>query len=223
MLCGLGVLFVVACGTATDEQATSGDTAVTEIPADLLDQARRTVDAAKSDYLSTLLEELRAHGPAKALHACSMDAQDLARIHSMWGARLRRVTLKVRNPEDTPDEFERGILEEWEALHQRNELPEEYAEIVTAGDRRTLRYLKPIVVMRPCLSCHGAPATMDPEVVARLGELYPDDEAIGYKEGDLRGAFSVTMDLTERRSEPQTPGQDDGDTAEEGQGEDPAS
>jgi hypothetical protein len=195
-LSALGVIVVVACGTAGEQQAPTAEPGTTqEVPADLLDQVRNMTKAVGSDFLGKLLQELRAHGPAEALQACSMDAQDLAHAHSMSGARVRRVTLKMRNPADAPDEYERAVLEEWEALHEQDELPTEHAAIVSADGRRTLRYLKPIVVMPPCLSCHGDPAEMEPEVNARLGELYPEDTATGYAVGDLRGAFSVTLEL----------------------------
>jgi hypothetical protein len=34
-------------------------------------------------------------------------------------------------------------------------------------------------------------------VTAKLNELYPADKAIGYKEGDLRGAFVVVKNLAQ--------------------------
>jgi hypothetical protein len=45
----------------------------------------------------------------------------------------------------------------------------------------------------PCLACHGDPAAMKPEVAAMLRELFPEDRAVGYKDGDFRGAVSVSV------------------------------
>jgi hypothetical protein len=42
-----------------------------------------------------------------------------------------------------------------------------------------------------CLSCHGKKEDLDPEVLDQLNELYADDRATGFSEGDLRGAFVV--------------------------------
>ena len=39
-------------------------------------------------------------------------------------------------------------------------------------------------------------ATFSPELTAALAERYPADEGVGYREGDLRGAISVTVPLT---------------------------
>ena len=44
-----------------------------------------------------------------------------------------------------------------------------------------------------CLGCHGK--SIAPEVKAKLAELYPEDKATGFSEGDLRGAFVVTRDV----------------------------
>lgn len=50
--------------------------------------------------------------------------------------------------------------------------------------------MKAIPVGGPCVVCHGE--QIAEPVAARLSELYPEDEARGYKPGDLRGAFTLT-------------------------------
>ena len=44
-----------------------------------------------------------------------------------------------------------------------------------------------------CLACHGE--QLDSVVKARLETLYPDDQALGYRVGDIRGAFTITQPL----------------------------
>jgi len=51
--------------------------------------------------------------------------------------------------------------------------------------------MKGIRVEAPCLLCHGDP--IDASLAAALAERYPADAAIGYAEGDLRGAFWVEV------------------------------
>jgi hypothetical protein len=63
----------------------------------------------------------------------------------------------------------------------------EYSEVV--GDE--FRYMKAIPTNIVCLKCHGS--EIDPKVAAKLEKLYPEDKAIGFKQGDIRGAFYVTM------------------------------
>ncbi len=67
----------------------------------------------------------------------------------------------------------------------------EHYEIVQTDDLREFRYMKAIAIPKgaPCLICHGE--NIDPGLHAKIKGRYPEDEATGFKEGDLRGAFSV--------------------------------
>ena len=40
-----------------------------------------------------------------------------------------------------------------------------------------------------CLTCHGE--TLAPELAAAIAREYPNDQATGFKLGELRGAFRV--------------------------------
>jgi hypothetical protein len=39
--------------------------------------------------------------------------------------------------------------------------------------------------------CHGPVDAIDEEILAAVAENYPDDQAVGFVEGDLRGWFWV--------------------------------
>jgi len=150
------------------------------------------------DTRSLLLKELGEKGPAGAIQACSAVALEMARKHERQGWRVRRVSLKVRNPADTPDPYEARILKQFEALNAKGQLrPDtEHVEVVTEEGKASLRYLKPIVITTPlCLNCHGPQEGLLPEVKAVLQALYPGDQATGYQLHDLRGAVSVKIPL----------------------------
>lgn len=49
----------------------------------------------------------------------------------------------------------------------------------------------------PCLLCHGTTDQVADEVEQAITEFYPYDEAMGYKAGDIRGAWSVKIPLNE--------------------------
>jgi hypothetical protein len=40
-----------------------------------------------------------------------------------------------------------------------------------------------------CLVCHGE--TLAPEIAAQIAAQYPEDQATGFADGDLRGVFWV--------------------------------
>lgn len=189
----IGVVLTVACGTATEEAPQPGG--APELPTDAVDRARGAVKTMGSRLMETLTGQLKEGGPVEAIRVCSEMAPAIGAEQSVDGLTIRRVSLKVRNPQDRPDDYERAVLLAWQSLATDGELPAESAEVVDLHGRRTLRYMKPIVVMKPCLACHGDPAAMGPELKAALGERYPGDEATGYADGDLRGAFTVTIGL----------------------------
>jgi hypothetical protein len=74
-------------------------------------------------------------------------------------------------------------------------MPDEVVSVQEAGGGQELRYLKPLRIVPPCLTCHGDRKAMDVELVELLEELYPEDRAVGYENGDLRGAVSVRLTL----------------------------
>jgi len=56
------------------------------------------------------------------------------------------------------------------------------------------RFMKAIPTGGVCLACHGT--QLSPEISQTLADLYPNDLATGFSEGDIRGAFVVTQALT---------------------------
>jgi len=188
------VLALVACGPAPREPAAENSPA--EVPPEALEKARQAADALTGELIATLGRELGAGGPVGAVKVCAEMAPQIAASHSGDGVTVRRVTLKVRNPQDTPDEYERGVLADLESRLADGALPKEVTEVVSDGAGSRLRYLRPLVIKSTCLQCHGDVESMDPELRTLLEERYPDDQAVGYKQGDLRGAVSVTVDLS---------------------------
>ena len=50
-----------------------------------------------------------------------------------------------------------------------------------------IAYAEPLVIQPVCLTCHGA--EVGPEIKAAIAERYPQDQATGYKLGELRGVI----------------------------------
>jgi hypothetical protein len=70
----------------------------------------------------------------------------------------------------------------------------EIAEIVTEGETKLFRWMRPILMSDSCLACHGE--AIDPRVKLLLGQEYPLDDATGYAAGQLGGAYSVRKILS---------------------------
>ncbi len=177
----------------------SADAARSDSAADLEPyavKARAAVKAMGGALQTKLKEALAADGPIAAVQVCKTIAPEIATEQSKAaGMTIRRTALKVRNPDNAPDALERKVLEDFAARlaagADANML--EHIEEVTGDGKTTVRYFKAIpTAAAPCLVCHGS--AVSGELKETIDKLYPTDQATGFKEGDLRGAFSVTMD-----------------------------
>lgn len=160
-----------------------------------LAESRALAGQLGSQLGAALKKELSANGPEAAIGVCRQVAPDLAgQLSRQSGARVARVSLKTRNPLlGQPDAWEQAVLQDFERRLAAGEKPEtvEHAELVSEPAGRSFRYMKAIAVQPMCLGCHGATEAMAPAIRERLAADYPQDRAVGYAPGQLRGAFSV--------------------------------
>ena len=141
-----------------------------------------------------LITAMQAGGPIAAIDVCNKTAPAIAHsISTEKGWQVGRTSLKVRNPGNTADDWERAVLRRFEASKAQGTDPNtlEYSETVQTAKGAEFRYMKAIPMGQPCLACHGA--TLAPEISKKLGALYPEDQATGFKAGDIRGAFTITQ------------------------------
>lgn len=183
--CGVAMKFSAAQRKANDERVEKALLDARKISAELTEKVR-----------GLLLRELEKGGYEGAIAVCADVAQDITRqFNKQSGHYARRVSLGHRNPKDLPDEYERRKLESFDRLNREKKLESEYYEVVSEQGRRYLRYLKPVIAGRMCLNCHGQPDQIPIGVQRVIQEKYPNDRAIGYHEGDVRGAVSVKIAL----------------------------
>lgn len=133
-----------------------------------------------------LQEALRrglAEGPDAAVAACRLRAPEIAKAHSGPDVRIGRTSHRLRNPANVAPPWVGPVLERYLA-DASDRAPRAVA--VEEGRRG---YVEPILVQPPCLMCHGT--SLAPEVAARIDALYPEDRAVGFEAGELRGVFWV--------------------------------
>jgi hypothetical protein len=158
-------------------------------------EAEVRADAAARELAGALMKELAAAlakgGAAGAVDVCSVEAPRIAgEVTAREKLTVRRVSLRIRNPANAPDDHERRVLEEWAAGK-----PEVRSEVVAGEGGAELRWMRPVHVNSLCLACHGAPGEIDPGVKEALARRYPGDRATGFRDGDLRGAISVRVPI----------------------------
>ena len=136
---------------------------------------------------------MKSSGPVMAIEVCSVQAPAIAaQLTKETGWNVKRVSLKARNSSTaTPDAWETKVLKQFDERQANGEPAKKmaYAEIVDGQ----YRFMKAQGVEPLCLKCHGE--QVKAEVQAALKLNYPKDTAMGYKLGEIRGAFSLTKDL----------------------------
>jgi len=143
---------------------------------------------------STLINQIKSEGVLSAVAVCSDTAQVLTNEFGLTkGVYIKRVSFKSRNKNNVPDEFEAKVLKGFEQRNNEGKLTTdtEYFEITEENDHNYLRYMKPIKIGAACLMCHGNEENISPEVKELIAKKYPDDKAVDYNNGDLRGAVSI--------------------------------
>ena len=156
--------------------------------------SRSVVKELSAQLGSAMQKEMKANGPVGTIRVCKDIAPAIASdLSRKTGQRVVRVSLKVRNPlTGSPDAWEQKTLMNFEKRLE-NETPAnlEFAEVVTEPQGKYLRYMKAIPVQELCLTCHGKPEAMLPQVKEQLTAEYPHDKATGYAMGQIRGAISI--------------------------------
>jgi hypothetical protein len=191
----LVVAALLGCGGGTTEQVASApedgqqgwrtvDLANLDVEQQKqLDRAAAAKDLLASTLMGALTEELEVGGPAGAVDICrDMAPMISAQTAEESGVRIGRTSYRLRNPDNRPPAWAEHLVE------RRVEGP-----TTLVGPSGELAVWSPIRLAKPCLECHGDPATMDPAVQAAIAEVYPDDRAVGFAEGDLRGWFWVEV------------------------------
>ncbi|MGZ8250806.1 MAG: Tll0287-like domain-containing protein, partial [Methylophilaceae bacterium] len=111
---------------------------------------------------------------------------------------VKRVSLKPRNGNiGVADDWETTQLKKFDqAVASGKPASEmEINAITNEKNGRWFRYMKAIPTQPMCLQCHGGADDIKPNVQALLKQLYPNDLAVGYKVGEIRGAISVKEKL----------------------------
>ncbi len=144
-------------------------------------------------------QQLKNGGPSLAVAACATLAPEYAgEISRQQGWRVTRVGTRVRNPVlGMADPWEQKVLQRFSEQMANGEALNgmAFSEVVEEPDGKYFRYMKAIGVKKGCLQCHGSASDISNEVKTQLKERYPHDRAVGYKEGDLRGAVSIKQPI----------------------------
>ena len=161
-------------------------------------KSRELVATFGGELKAELKQSLGEGGPVAAIAVCKERAPQIASALSRSsGAKLRRTSLRYRNPLNAPEPWEADVLRAFEKEQLENpEAPLEYLSQLQDG---SIRYMSAIRTGAVCLACHGE--NLADTISQQLQADYPHDRARGYALGDIRGAFSLTWSSADAGSQ----------------------
>ena len=187
------LLFTIfGCCSNENEQKESAEKALTDSEKQLYISKGKEIAMTTFNTLSgELKEKITEGGIASAISYCNVAAMPLTdSLSQAYNVEIRRVSDKLRNPLNKPDSIDSKVLAEYNNLLSSGE---KLKPVLTDMDDQ-IRFSAPILVKPACLNCHGEPekyiANADLELIR---ERYPNDQAIDYNTGDLRGIWSITF------------------------------
>jgi hypothetical protein len=180
---------------SSSPEKTPAATAPTPEQTEIALRRGRAIAAETFGLLRTNLQTaIQAGGISNALPFCSLAASPLtASMAEKHGVTLRRITHKARQPSSKANAPEQTVLYEFESLMTPASITHPPPPVVTNLAPGTLTFFAPIVIgVDLCLKCHGEPgADIAPTDLEVIRKLYPQDEATGFKLGQLRGAWRI--------------------------------
>ncbi len=154
------------------------------VPDDVAPRAAAVLKPFKEGLKAALLAGME-EGLEHAMSVCRMQAPVLAAAAGGAGVRVGRTSHKLRNPANAPEPWMRPWLDAY-----LDDAAERMPHAVRL-DAETAGYVEPIYMVPICLTCHGE-AIAD-TLQAQIDESYLYDRAVGFRDGQFRGLFWVTL------------------------------
>ena len=195
-----GVMLVVISLLASSAHSLADTTTANEQQSEnsvqeKIKEARLHAKALGGALKSRLQQAIQSGGLEAGVNECQLEAAPIALALSQNGWEVGRTALKVRNPNNAADQWEREQLAWFSQLltkaKQDNLTPKRPIETYQYdSESGEFRYMMAIEQGQVCMACHGA--NVAPSVKHAILEHYPNDQATGFELGDLRGAFTIT-------------------------------
>ena len=170
---------------SVEEQSTwqiIAEASLSEPQAAQRDRALAARDALMGKLKSRLMEVVSKEGFPAAISVCKEDAPRLAKeISEEQGLSIGRTSHRLRNASNQPPAWAEALVKD------------KVAGPTYLISENSLAALLPIPTGPLCLNCHGTKDGIAADVLAALQKEYPEDEATGFEEGDLRGWFWVEV------------------------------
>jgi hypothetical protein len=183
LLVCLALVFAMSCTNDSNEKGAPSNSGQLEL--------LKRGNLATSEIFKALSSELSsqmANGKNEAIAYCNVHALLLTdSISKTLNVEVKRTGNKIRNQANAASDIEKQILEQFEKSSMENP-----AKPIVKKNSEYELFFKPIYTKAMCLNCHGSKEQIGEDLYSDVIQtLYPNDNAIGFKLGELRGMWSI--------------------------------
>lgn len=177
------LIFCVACRPPDENITPQNAEEITHDTANpYLEQADEAIRALQSGLVNALTSAINEGGPGSAVFICRDEAREIAaRVAEETGIAVGRTSHRLRNLQNLPPPWAGAIVQKAAG----RKIEEAESHVFDLGD--SIAVIKPIGTIGLCTHCHGKSSEIEGEVKQALAKAYPNDSAVGFSAGDLRG------------------------------------
>lgn len=148
-------------------------------------------DSISTEMQNVLLQNvagaIQKGGTDYAVEFCNIKAMPLTdSIADNLKVYIQRLSDKNRNPANAIQTQMDSSA--WEKIKSKK------TDFIEQDEYGEVYYYKPIVIAMPtCIKCHGGKSDIIESTEKIIAQKYPNDKAIGYEMGDLRGMWKIKL------------------------------
>ncbi len=158
-------------------------------PLDEQTQIDDVILATQQLLVGKLISHVDGENLDEAVHFCAKNAQTLTdSMSQVLGYNIRRISPQNRNDKNALNADDALAFEQFE-----NSLASGALEKFFVPENQNAYYTPILLGMPLCLQCHGKAEDRNPQTYALIQQYYPNDKAINYDLGALRGMWKVTV------------------------------
>jgi hypothetical protein len=179
----LSILLLIAFSSCNKELTAEEKQHFTE-------KGKEIAQATAKTMLAEVGKNMKEGGVAQAAPYCHAHATEITdKISGEYDVEVKRTSHKLRNPDNEPNLREMEILEQYLAQKQNSEV---LKPVVEKNKDGSVQFYAPIMIAEKCMVCHGELGnTLKEENYETIKNLYPVDQATGFRDGDIRGVWSI--------------------------------
>jgi hypothetical protein len=184
----LPLMLLALLSACSDAPPPPAPVAETPPPSDA-ERAQAAMQDLGASLRSALQAAMMRDGPLGAVDFCHVEAPKIAAsVSEKHGVRVGRTALRYRSPANAPSDWQRPLLEDFQARFEAGEPVSELKAMLRENlpEGVNLRAMRGLPLEPQCQLCHGV--EIAPTIAEAIAARYPGDMATGFSAGDLRGA-----------------------------------